>query len=119
MWTKIRANNESGKKKPVDSILNITDDEYNELLIKNNTSEEELEFMRDLESDLGDNWGDWDIAGKLKDAGYDAVVVNGNSKNKNEIVVFDAEQIQILKKEPIIINKVNKKYTSGIDKSKF
>lgn len=117
LWEKIRQNNNSGKKEG--EILNISDEQYNELLVKINTTDEELEFMRDLESHLSDNWGDFDIAGKLKEKGYDSIIANEDSKHGNEIVVFDSEQIQILKKEPITMNKLIKKYRYGIDKKKF
>ena len=109
-WKKIEQNKNSGRKKLEGNLLNITDEEYNELLVKNNTSEAEIDFMRDLEGDLGDNWADFDVAAKLKDKGYDSIIAKKDSLHGNEIVVFDSEQIQILKKEPIIINKLIKKY---------
>ena len=107
------SNNKNGRPKPKDSILNISDEEIEQLLIKHNTTEEELDFMRGIESDLGDNWGDWDVASKLKEAGYDAIVVRQESRHDNEIVVFDEDQIQILRKEPLLVNKLLKKIGPG------
>ena len=62
-------------------------------------TEEEYDFMSDVEELLQDNWGDWDIEDKLKSNGYDSLI----SHNGDEIVIFDEKKITILDKDKIEI----------------
>jgi len=76
-------------------MLNIPQEEYNHVYKKLNSSEEEIDFFNDLESELGDNWTDINIGSKLKKKGYDSIISHDNS----EIVVFNPKQVKIIDKE--------------------
>ena len=99
--SRISINNKNNIKQQ-DSIINLSSEDIEEIQKKHNINQEDIDLMNDIEGDLSDNWGDWDIASKLKDRGYDSIMVHMKNKHGNEIVVFDEEQIQILKKEPLL-----------------
>jgi len=78
-------------------VMKIPSSEFDALYKTVGTTEEELDFVRDIESQMSDNWGDWDIASKLRENGYDSVI----NPEGNEYVVFDSSQIEIVDKKRI------------------
>jgi hypothetical protein len=73
-------------------VMNIPDTEYDLLLKKLNLTQEELNFYRDVESDISDNWGDWNIKAKIKQYGYDSLI----NYDGSEYVVYDSRNIKII-----------------------
>lgn len=78
-------------------VMRIPDKDINDLYKELGTSESEINFIRDIEDLMGDNWGDWDIASKVKENGYDSII----SHDGLEYVVFDASQIEIISREAL------------------
>lgn len=76
----------------------IGDGEIDKIHASLGTTEEEISFMDDLMGQMDDNWQDYDIAGTLKEKGYDSIISDGG----REYVVFDEDQVKIIKKEPIL-----------------
>ena len=83
--------------KEVGGFFNLEQEHYDNAIKISNSSEDEIELMKDIENSMDDNWGDWDFATRLKDHGYDSVI----NPDGNEYVVFDSEQIQILDREKL------------------
>ena len=79
------------------NIMKTPDQEIQSLYDKLGTSQDEIDFIREVEDQMGDNWADYDIAGQLKDRGYDSLI----DHDGNEFVVFDQDQIQIVNKEVV------------------
>lgn len=79
-------------------IFDIPEEELDKVYKQVGITREEREFMYDIESDMGDNWGDWDIAGKIGAEGYDSII----NYDGSEYIVFKPEQIKILKKESLL-----------------
>ena len=79
------------------NVLRIPQKEFDNLYKSVGVTEEELDFIRGIESDLDDNWADWDVAGRLKENGYDSVI----SHNGKEYVVFDSSQIEIIDRRKV------------------
>lgn len=79
------------------NVLRIPKQEIESLYDKVGTTEEELDFVREIESKMSDNWGDWDIAKELMANGYDSVI----NPEGNEYVVFDSSQIEIINRERV------------------
>jgi hypothetical protein len=93
-WDTIKANHAAGMKH---GLINISSEQENAIMKKYQTTEDEIEFMKWLESKMNDNWEDVNFAQILKKKRYDSVVIKGGE----EIVVFDEHQIQIIKREPV------------------
>ena len=56
-----------------------------------------MNFYRDIESDISDNWGDWDIGEKISDYGFDSLI----NTDGDEYVVYSPSQIKILNIEDL------------------
>jgi hypothetical protein len=78
-------------------ILQLSNEHFQQAFTAADTTEEEIDFIRDIESDMDDNWMDMDFAERLSREGYDSVI----SHNGQEYVVFKPEQIEIIKSEPL------------------
>ncbi len=76
-------------------MLNIPEEEYQKIYSDLNTTEEEIDFIRDIEDSMGDNWGDWNFQKQLKSNGYDSII----NQNGSEYIVFSTRQIKIIQKE--------------------
>jgi hypothetical protein len=72
------------------SILSVTQEQLNSIIEAAGISVEDYEYMTDLESDMGDNWGDWDFADKLQQDGYDGII----NADGSEYVAFEPTQIK-------------------------
>ena len=71
-------------------VFKMSDEDWKQARKNAHLSNKELELMEDIEGDLSDNWGDWDIGEKLKNNGYDALI-----SHDEQYVVFDPEKIRI------------------------
>lgn len=70
------------------NLVGLTDKDIANAYKRAGVSEKEYDLYRELSTSMDDNWGDWDIAEKLKNEGYDSLIApNG------EITIFDAENI--------------------------
>jgi hypothetical protein len=72
-------------------LFNIPDSEYNALYSKLGASEDDINFMREIQGDMGDDyWGDYDMAKVLKKKGFDGII----NPTGDEYVVFNPTQIK-------------------------
>lgn len=78
-------------------IMNIPDEEYDKVYAELGISEEDFDYMTEIEDQIGDNWVDWDFDEILGEKGFDSMISHAG----NEYIVFEPEQIKILNKEPV------------------
>lgn len=86
--------------------VNLSDEEMTAIFRYAGTTEEEYNYMNDLQGELGDNWADIEIGDILKEKGYDSLI----SSDGSELVVFDKNLIKTKKQlEKLLKEKDTKK----------
>ena len=85
------------RTKEVGGFFKMTDADYAEINDRFNLTEEEVEFISEVEMIMSDNWAEHNIARMLKKQGYDSVI----SYAGNEYMVFGTRQVKILSREAV------------------
>ena len=78
-------------------VFNLPNGTFLNVLEKHGLTEEEYEFFKEIEDEIGDNWADFDIFKKLSEFGFDSII----SYDGTEYVVPSEKQIKIIKVEKL------------------